>query len=205
MRGRPWILPPDALVIQSGSPLEASAGHGLERRQGPRKRYGAGSEVRTAAGCRLRLSAAATTQAPKRPRSPEAIRSHSSDRNEYFISTQIYAQTGILTHNFLDLAGEHCSDRKSDRFGRGCQHAGRLAARIGSGSAGFLSCQLVGSVSMGGCRRRAVLPGLLRTGVAAGVCSAACAAAQAPAYGDSMTFGVSGRDGLALEFYVGVT
>ena len=68
MRGRPWILPPDALVIQSGSPLEASAGHGLERRQGPGKRYGAGSEVRTAAGCRLRLSAAATTQAPERPR-----------------------------------------------------------------------------------------------------------------------------------------
>jgi len=129
MRGRPWILPPDALVIQSGSPREASAGHGLERRQGPRKRYGAGSEVRTAAGCRLRLSAAATTQAPKRPRSPEAIRSHSSDRNEYFISMQIYAQTGILTHNFLDLAGEHCSDRKSDRFGRGCHHAFRAAGR----------------------------------------------------------------------------
>ena len=83
--------------------------------------------------------------------------------------------------------------------------SGRLAARIGSGSAGFLSCQLAGSLSMGGCRRRAVLPGLLRTGVAAGVSSAACAAAQAPAYGDSMTFGVSGRDGLALEFYVGVT
>ena len=28
-------------------------------------------------------------------------------RNEYFISTQIYARTGILTHNLLDLAGEH--------------------------------------------------------------------------------------------------
>jgi hypothetical protein len=38
MRGRPWILPPDALVIQSGSPLEASAGHDPERRQGLRKR-----------------------------------------------------------------------------------------------------------------------------------------------------------------------
>src|SRR5215472_7558871 len=32
--------------------------------------------------------------------------------------------------------------------------SGRLAARIGSGSARFLSCQLVGSLSMGGCRRR---------------------------------------------------
>ena len=28
-------------------------------------------------------------------------------RNEYFISTHIYARPGILTHNFLDLAGEH--------------------------------------------------------------------------------------------------
>ena len=28
-------------------------------------------------------------------------------RNEYFNSTHIYARTGILTHNFLDLAGEH--------------------------------------------------------------------------------------------------
>jgi hypothetical protein len=50
--------------------------------------------------------------------------------------------------------------------------SGRLAARIGSGSARFLSCQLVGSLSMGGCRRRAVLPGLLRTGMATGVSSA---------------------------------
>jgi hypothetical protein len=49
---------------------------------------------------------------------------------------------------------------------------GGLAARIGSGSARFLSCQLVGSLSMGGCRRRAVLPGLLRTGMATGVSSA---------------------------------
>jgi hypothetical protein len=38
MHGRLWILPPDALVIQPGDPLEASAGHGPERRQGPRKR-----------------------------------------------------------------------------------------------------------------------------------------------------------------------
>ena len=38
MRGRLWILPPDALVIRSGGPLEASAGHGPERRQGLRKR-----------------------------------------------------------------------------------------------------------------------------------------------------------------------
>jgi len=38
MRGRPWILPPDALVTRSGGPLEASAGRGPERRQGPRKR-----------------------------------------------------------------------------------------------------------------------------------------------------------------------
>src|SRR6266536_4000552 len=81
--------------------------------------------------------------------------------------------------------------------------SGRLAARIGSGSARFLSCQLVGSLSMGGCRRRAVLPGLLRTGMATGVSSAACAASQAPAYRDSMTLGVYGRDGLALEFYGG--
>jgi hypothetical protein len=43
MRGRPWILPPDALVIQSGGPLGASAGHGPERCQGPRKRHGAGT------------------------------------------------------------------------------------------------------------------------------------------------------------------
>ena len=35
--GRPWILPPDALAIQPGSPLEASAGDGPERRQGLRK------------------------------------------------------------------------------------------------------------------------------------------------------------------------
>ena len=35
--GRRWILPPDALAIQPGSPLEASAGDGPERRQGLRK------------------------------------------------------------------------------------------------------------------------------------------------------------------------
>src|SRR5689334_10970075 len=68
MPGRLWILPPDALASQSGGPLEASAGHGPGRRQGRRKRYGAGSEVRTVAGCRLRLSAAARTQAPERLR-----------------------------------------------------------------------------------------------------------------------------------------
>ena len=39
--------------------------------------------------------------------------------------------------------------------------------------------------------------------MATGVSFAACAASQAPAYRDSMTFGVSGRDGLALEFYGG--
>jgi hypothetical protein len=32
-RGQLWILPPDALVIRSGGPLEASAGHGPQRRQ----------------------------------------------------------------------------------------------------------------------------------------------------------------------------
>ena len=80
MRGRPWILPPDALVIQSGSPLEASAGHGPERRPRSAKAHGAGSEVRTAAGCRLRFSAAATTQAPSALGSPRAMRSHSSGR-----------------------------------------------------------------------------------------------------------------------------
>lgn len=40
--------------------------------------------------------------------------------NEYFISMHIYAQTGILTHNFLDFTGtsrglSYCSDRKSGR------------------------------------------------------------------------------------------
>jgi hypothetical protein len=38
------------------------------------------------------------------------VRRHANTRicrNEYFISTQIYARTGILTHNLLDLAGEH--------------------------------------------------------------------------------------------------
>jgi hypothetical protein len=68
MRGRPWILPPDALVIQSGGPLEASAGHGARTPSRSAEAHGAGSEVRTAAGCRLRSSAAATTQAPGRPR-----------------------------------------------------------------------------------------------------------------------------------------
>lgn len=63
MRGRLWILPTGALVIQSGGPLQAGAGHGAERCQGPRKRHGAGSEVRTAAGCRLRFGAATRTQA----------------------------------------------------------------------------------------------------------------------------------------------
>ena len=67
-RGRPWILPPDALVIQPGSPLEASAGHGARTPSRSAKAHGAGSEVRTAAGCRLRFSAAARTQAPERPR-----------------------------------------------------------------------------------------------------------------------------------------
>jgi hypothetical protein len=67
-RGRPWILPPDALVIQPGGPLEASAGHGARTPSRSAKTHGAGSEVRTAAGCRLRLSAAARTQAPERPR-----------------------------------------------------------------------------------------------------------------------------------------
>jgi hypothetical protein len=28
-------------------------------------------------------------------------------RNEYFIGTHIYARTGMLIHNFPDLAGEH--------------------------------------------------------------------------------------------------
>jgi len=68
MRGRLWILPPDALVIQPGGPLEASAGHGARTPSRSAKAHGAGSEVRTAAGCRLRFSAAATTQAPERPR-----------------------------------------------------------------------------------------------------------------------------------------
>jgi hypothetical protein len=68
MRGRLWILPPDALVIQSGGPLEASAGHGARTPSRSAKAHGAGSEVRTAAGCRLRFSAAARTQAPERPR-----------------------------------------------------------------------------------------------------------------------------------------
>jgi hypothetical protein len=68
MRGRPWILPPDALVTRSGSPLEASAGHGARTPSRSAKAHGAGSEVRTAAGCRLRFSAAARTQAPERLR-----------------------------------------------------------------------------------------------------------------------------------------
>jgi hypothetical protein len=68
MRGRLWILPPDAPAIQPGGPLEASAGHGARTPPRSAKAHGAGSEVRTATGCRLRFSAAATTQAPERPR-----------------------------------------------------------------------------------------------------------------------------------------
>jgi hypothetical protein len=68
MHGRLWILPPDTLANQPGGPLEASAGHGARTPSRSAKAHGAGSEVRTAAGCRLRLSAAATTQAPERPR-----------------------------------------------------------------------------------------------------------------------------------------
>jgi hypothetical protein len=64
----PWILPPDALAIQPGGPLEASAGHGARTPSRSAKAHGAGSEVRTAAGCRLRFSAAARTQASERPR-----------------------------------------------------------------------------------------------------------------------------------------
>ena len=105
------------------------------------------------------------------------------------------------------VTGRRCSKNSkqsiADSGAVAIMPSGRLAARIGSGSARFLSCQLVGSLSMGGCRRRAVLPGLLGTGMATGVSSAACAASQAPAYRDSMTLGVSGRDGLALEFYGG--
>jgi len=69
MRGRRlWILPPDALVIQPGGLLEASAGYGDQNAVKVRETHGAGSEVRTAAGCRLRFSVAARTQAPERPR-----------------------------------------------------------------------------------------------------------------------------------------
>ena len=65
---------------------------------------------------------------------------------EYFISTQIYAQTGILTHNFLDLAGEHravfsivlTGNQIADSGAVAIMPSGRLAARIGSGSARFL-------------------------------------------------------------------
>jgi len=43
MGGRPWILPPEGLVIQSGGLLTASGGRGVaECCQGPRKRHGAG-------------------------------------------------------------------------------------------------------------------------------------------------------------------
>jgi len=66
--GRLRILPPDALVIQPGGPLEASAGHGDQNAVNVRETHGAGSDVRTAAGYRLRFSAAARTQAPERPR-----------------------------------------------------------------------------------------------------------------------------------------
>ena len=72
--GRPWILPPDALAIQPGSPLEASAGHGPRTPSRSAKAHGARSEVRTAAGCRLRFSAAARTQAPERPRLAEGYK-----------------------------------------------------------------------------------------------------------------------------------
>jgi hypothetical protein len=61
--------------------------------------------------------------------------------------TSLLSVIGYL--NFVTAHATEC------RFGRGClMPSGRLAARIGSGSARFLSCQLVGSLSMGGCRRR---------------------------------------------------
>ena len=67
MRGRLWILLPDALVIPPGGPLEANAGHGPRTPSSSAEAHGAGSEVRTAAGVRLKFSAAARTQAPERP------------------------------------------------------------------------------------------------------------------------------------------
>jgi hypothetical protein len=42
MRGRLWILPPGALVIQPGGPLEASAGHGDQNAVKVRETHGAG-------------------------------------------------------------------------------------------------------------------------------------------------------------------
>src|SRR5437763_15512298 len=95
MHGRLWILLPDALAIQPGGPLEASAGHGPERRQDPRKRTAPGSEVRTAAGVRLRFSAAARTQAPERPRLAGGYKFSLFCRCERVKPTHIHAQTGI--------------------------------------------------------------------------------------------------------------
>ena len=58
------------------------------------------------------------------------------------------------------------------RFGRGCHHAFRAAGR--THRVGFCAVPVMpaGWLSMGGCWRRAVLPGLLRTGMATGVSSA---------------------------------
>jgi hypothetical protein len=78
MRGRLWILPPDAPVIQSGGPTRGERRTRARTPSRSTKGHGPGGEVRIAAGCRLRFSAAARTQAPDRPRPAGAIRSHSS-------------------------------------------------------------------------------------------------------------------------------
>lgn len=60
----------DSAARRAGDPARQSArGERRTRARTPSaKAHGAGGEVRTAAGCRLRLSAAAGTQAPERPR-----------------------------------------------------------------------------------------------------------------------------------------
>jgi len=68
MRGRPWILPPDAPVIQSGGPTRGERRTRARTPSRSTKGHGPGGEVRIAAGCRLRFSAPARTQAPERPR-----------------------------------------------------------------------------------------------------------------------------------------
>jgi hypothetical protein len=67
MRGRPWILPPEGLVIQSGSLLAAGAGRGCGRNavKVHESATAQGIEVGTTAGHRLSrwqgLSAATRT------------------------------------------------------------------------------------------------------------------------------------------------
>lgn len=94
--GRLRILPPDAPVTRSGGPLKASAGHGPERPQGPRKRGSRpGADRGSARPPERRL--------PSTPARRRVIRSHSSaEMNKSSDRTSMH-KLELITHHIFSL------------------------------------------------------------------------------------------------------